>query len=479
MRGFWGCAAGITGVALALVACTDLRGADIPAETPDAEAPPPDEEPIPSPFPASDAGADAAPLPPPKEDLACADAWVVPDAKKKDPACVARQVRVIDPSAPVDPNGISIVRTSAGRLGVAYNAEAMDSAGEMRLVTFTPSAPGFAAPQVLVRKGSDYEHLGNTAKLATSGADTIHVLTHDVDDIDQSGDIKVVKLVGATTTFTNPETVFTKVKRGAETAIAVDGAGNTVATARIQTGTNKAKLSAAKQTGGAGAFALMPDITTALLPDNVPGSGQTSLFFDPGGALHLVYQHNEILSFSNPRYHTWTGTEWSYRKTLDNATLEGTSGFSPRIFTVGNRKVAAFFFRKSGQTKGSTTADLRIATWDASDDLPKIQVVDQAIPAEDATFPQYRVAMGVDGYGLVHLAIVRPDTTTGFGRIDYTREAKIGGETKWLQDIVDDDALAAGERAFVDMVVEPAGRPHIAYRSAKDGLVKYATRYDR
>jgi hypothetical protein len=87
--------------------------------------------------------------------------------------------------------------------------------------------------------------------------------------------------------------------------------------------------------------------------------------------------------------------------------------------------------------------------------------------------------MAVDKWGLVHLAVVRPTTTTA-GTLDYWRQTPVdGGGTKWLQDVVDDDVRASDQYGLVDMVVDENGRVHIAYRSGVDYKIRYATRYDR
>lgn len=87
--------------------------------------------------------------------------------------------------------------------------------------------------------------------------------------------------------------------------------------------------------------------------------------------------------------------------------------------------------------------------------------------------------MAVDKFALVHLAIIRPTSTTA-GYLEYRREARdASGSTKWLSDIVDPDVLSDTSDAFVDLVVDENARPHIAYRSGKDLKVRYATRFDR
>jgi hypothetical protein len=212
----------------------------------------------------------------------------------------------------------------------------------------------------------------------------------------------------------------------------------------------------------------------------VPGSGASFLLADPTGQVHLLYHYNELEQHSTPRYHTLDGTSWSYRKTVGNNVLDGLSGFNPRLAVFGTKKFAAYFFRKAGQT-GAATADLRLATWQSSADVPQIEILSQGINSKDAPTPAYRVAMAVDKYGLVHLAIIQPTNyAETVGYLEYRRQTRVaGGGTKWLSDIVDPDVLASFTTASVDLIVDESARPHIAYRSAYDaGRVKYATRFD-
>ncbi len=467
---------GLASLGLTLLACAELRASDA-----EVEAAPPEEGettiPEADPPRATDGGIDAAEPPTePTDDVACGrDHWSL--ATKAKAECAARQVRVVSSELAIDVNAVAIARTAAGRVGIVWNTETMASAGEMRFASFTPTAPGFAAPTVMVRKGSDYEHVGHTAKIVASGTDTFHMLVHDVDDVDESGDIKVVKHTGAAPSFSTPEVVFAEVRRGAETAIAVDGTGTTVASARVSTGPNKARFAVARQIGAA-AYAALPDLSTTLAPGSAPGIGEASLTYDAQGKLHLVYHHNDAIAGSWPRYHTFDGTGWSYRKTLDNNVPEGFAGYSPRLVVSGNKKIAAYFFRRSGQP-APATAELRIATWTGSDDTPQVSVIEQSITSTSDLSPRYRVAMAIDPFGLLHLAVVQPEGLDN-GRLVYMRQVRAGGETKWLEDTIDPSVLAQNsDAAFVDLVVDERARPHIVYRSGIDGLVRYATRFDR
>jgi hypothetical protein len=146
----------------------------------------------------------------------------------------------------------------------------------------------------------------------------------------------------------------------------------------------------------------------------------------------------------------------------------------------GTKKYAAYYFR-AAQQANPNKAELRLATWQVDSDVPTIEILDQSIPSGTLAAPSfaYRVAMAVDKFGLVHLAILRPTSATA-GYLEYRRQIPNGtGGTKWLSDIVDPDCMSDVSESFVDMVVDENARPHIAYRSGKDGLVKYATRFDR
>lgn len=416
----------------------------------------------------SDAGSDAGA---PPVDFECEDAWVAPTKAKAE--CSPRQVKLVEADAPIDVTGIAIARTPAGRVGIVYNAELDGQSGEMHLAHFVPSSPSFT-PQVLKRAKGGYDHAGYLVKIAASGPDVLHVLAHDVDDVTSSGEVVVVKLVGGASPLTAPEVVIGGVKRPSEIAIAVDDTGATYATARMSTGQG-ARLAAFKKPSG-GSFAALPDLTSALLPDQAPGTGAASLV---AGQVHLLYHHCETMSHSTPRYHTLDGPSWSFRKTVDNAIVDGLSGYSPSLGVFGARKTAAYFFRKASQGL-EPKAELRVATWRASGDTPAIEIVAQGLRSDDPLYPPYRVALAVDRWGLVHLAVIEPSGNMGGGRLVYLRQKRLnGGGTQWLTDVIDADVASDQSSSYVDLLVDESGRPHVAYRSGKDGKVRYATRFDR
>jgi hypothetical protein len=213
-----------------------------------------------------------------------------------------------------------------------------------------------------------------------------------------------------------------------------------------------------------------------MSPSDAPGVGAASLLFDSAGKQNVLFHYCDSPYGSQPLYHVFDGSLWSAKKTVDNGGSLGFSGFSPRLAVHGSQKIAAFFFRKDAQAEFST-ADLRVVRWSTTIDVPQITIVEEAI-ASPKLLPRYRLAMAVDAYGLVHLAVIHPSSPGG--TLAYYRETPVpGGGTKWLRDTVDDDVLGADQDGAVDLVVDAKGRPHIAYRSGMDLSVRYATRYDR
>jgi hypothetical protein len=454
------------------LACSDLKRADeAPAVESDGgadDAAPSDD------LPASDAAVDVGD---PPEDFACAEPWKT--EPKSLAQCAPRQVKEIDEGAP-DMDDVSIARTPAGRVAVAFFAPQSFDEGDMRFVHFTP-ATSMYTPKVITRPGNFALQAGYHVKLAASGPDTIHVLAHDVDE-QSSGDLIHFRFVNGKEPFTQPaDVVLSALERKTEVALAADSVGNVIATARVTTGakdagTPIAKLVARSKTG-TGAFVPMPDLAMDLSPNDAPGVGAASLLYDSAGKQNVLFHFCASPTGSQPVYLAFDSNDWSAKKTVDNGMFDGFSGLNPRLAVHGSEKIAAFYYRKAGQSDFSATADLRISRWSASGEVPQAFILDQGIPSP-AT-PRHRLAMAVDVYGLVHLAVVRPTSPTS-GRVDYYRETRVaGGAAKFVRDVVDEDVLGFDQDAAVDLVVDEKARPHIAYRSGKDLKVYYATRYDR
>jgi hypothetical protein len=464
----------------AAAACSDLKVAEHPPEAgnsePDAEGQRDDRDSGATPD-ATDSGQTGKP----PADFACSsDTWVSP-AKTK-PECAPRKVKVIDEGGAVDVTDLSIARTPAGRIGIVFNNELDSESGEMRLWHFVPNDSSFV-PDVVVEESRFGYHAGYSTRIAASGPDVLQVLAHNVNDA--SGDVVLRRLENGQKPLTDPELVVSGVKKRTQLGLAVDSVGTVYAAALLRgtMATSSAKLAVRQKVGG-GAFTPLPDIATTLLPHLAPETGAASLVIGPSDQLHLVYHFCYVSatqppSVSTPRYHILASDIWSDPKTVDNNFVDGLAGFSPRlVVNGGNHKAAAYFFRKAGQA-GVPTAELRLATWVLDADMPTIEVLDQGIPSEDPLSPAYRVAMSIDKFGLIHLAILRPGAGNS-GSLEYRRQTRdASGNLKWLSDIVDDNVLAGQANGRVDMLVDDKARPHIAYLSGVDLKVRYATRYDR
>ncbi len=468
--------------AFTFVACSGLKSADGPPDADvdgggDEQTPITDDGSVPADAQVDGAVPDAGA---PPLDFECpTDPWTLATKIKKE--CEPRKVVVLEATAPVDVRGISIARTPNGRVGISYNSEQGAETGELHLVHFVPTLPTYPAPKVVIRATGFAFHDGYNTKLAAMAPDTLQILSYDMDDSSFTGEVHLRKLVAGTEPLTDA-LVATAVKSPTELAFGSDLAGNTVAAYRLSTSATLAKL-ASKQGTPAGVFTALSDLGTTLHPQDAPGIGAGSMFVDPGGQVHFLYHYDDSAlapQFSTPRYHTLAGATWSDRKTIHNNAPDGLSGFSGSLAVFGTKKYAAVFFRKAAQL-GVSTADLLLVSWDALLDTPTVEIVDSQIPSKDVLDPAYRVAIAVDKFGLVHLAILRPtDDAHKNGFLEYRRQTRTPtGGTKWLSDIVDPSVFSEFSSAFVDMVVDDNARPHIAYRSGKDDLVRYATRFDR
>jgi hypothetical protein len=467
------------------LACSGLKSSDAPADSGPGDAGDEaavivgDDGSVPDGGQADSAVPDAAPV-----DFECTtDPWTKTAKLKKE--CEPRQVKIVEVPAPIDVRGISIARTPAGRVGIVYNASQGADTDEMHLVHFTPSMPTYPPPKLVVRATGQFFHDGYATRIAAMAPDTLQILSYDMDDSTFIGELHLRKLVAGAEPLTDA-LVASAVKSPTELAFGSDLAGNTVAAYRVSTSATVAKLSTKKGTP-AGVFTALPDLSTTLQPTVAPGVGGGSMFVDASGQVHFLYHYNDAAiapQFTTPRYHTLAGTTWSDRKTIHNNAPDGLSGYSGSLAVFGTKKYAAIYFRKAG----TTTADLLLVTWQADADVPTVEILDTQIPSPDPLVPAYRVAIAVDKFGLVHLAIVVPtDDEAGLGPkngyLEYRRQTpQPGGGTKWLSDIVDPAVFTPagqGSSAFVAMVVDENARPHIAYRSAADDSVRYATRFDR
>ena len=447
-------------------------------------------------MPDAGAAADAAPAedatvavdpdagPPPK-DFECHDPWT--QATKKDPACAARTVVTVTSFDTKSETGVSIARAPSGRIGISFHQENAGTIGSLWVAHFerTSKSGTSPKPELVERHGAVVSHTGWLSRIAASGDDAFTILSYDWDDTSEVGNVSTVQLVDGAGPLTTPALVLAAVKQPSEMGFAIGQDGTAFAAVRQWQSDTTAKLIVLRHAPQQD-WEPLPEVPSqglGLAPSDAPGAGSSALVVDAAGTVHLLYHFNESqFPFSSmPRYFAFGGGDWTYRKTIDNNVPEGLCGFSPRLAVRGAKKYAAYFFRKNGQdTIIDPTAELHLATWSGADDEPKRELIDSSLPANTIQAPRYRVAMAVDKFGLVHLAFVRPIMREDHGRLEYRRQQRTdGGDVTWLSDIIDDDVLSTETAADVDLIVDDDARPHIAYRSGKDGLVRYATRTDR
>ena len=467
---------------LTAVACSGLKSADVSVtiNVPEAGTTPTsgddgtkNDDPI-LPPPAVDAGT-------PPDDFSCEkNYWVLTD--KTRPECAARQVKVITTTPNPMNNGVSIARTSIGRIGISFNSDPDADTSKLRVAHFKPTKPDFDAPVIVTRESPDLQHVGYMNRIVASAPDTFHVLTFDFGSASNIGSVSTQKLVNGKGPLTDPQVVATEVPTPTELGFAIDSVKTQYALVRLAVPTDKAKVLAFQKPND-GEWGTLPDLPSlgyGLLPKEAPASGASSMVVDGNDRLHVLYHHNEVRFGSTPRYHVMSTSQWSYRKTIDNNTLDGWCGYSLRLGIFGSRKYALYFFHKAAQDTPTPVAELRLSSWVTEDDEPTHEVIDQQIPSVTTQAPRYRAAMAIDKYGLIHLAIVRPSPNEAHGYLEYRRQQRVvGGGTRWISDIVDDDVLSEPSAANVDLLVDENARPHIAYVSGKDLLLRYATRFDR
>ena len=425
---------------------------------------------------------DAGPAP---SDSECSGPSAWNKATKSAKECEARTVTVVDNEVVLETTSISIARTKTGRVGIVYYAGENIDQGEMRLAAFPAKTAPFV-PVIFKRSNGAFSKAGFTTRIAASGNDTFEVLTHDV--ADTTGDVNQVSLIDGASAFTTPTLVASAIASPTQLTFAnydTDGAlyATILKTKKLDGGVKGDLLAKRKEKNQP--WAALADVVDGITLDFAPEVGSGTLLVDGSGTVHLAYHWSDGFNSSIPRYHTFDGVMWSPRKTIDNAVVDGLAGFSLRLALFGNTKRAVYYFKKAGQS-APQTSDLRMATWQGDLDMPSIEILGQSIaspdnPARLSAPPFHRVAMGVDKYGLVHLAMVSPSGgTQKTGSLSYRRQTRDAtGTVKWLEDIIDDDVLANDQSAFVDMVIDEYARPHIAYRSGKDLKVYYATRTDR
>jgi hypothetical protein len=472
--------------AAVLAACTGLKQADPPTDTDaslpegDATAPLPDgsDASQKDPEPTKDSGPDATEagaLPDSPADTACplaTDAWA---KTTKSAGCNDRKVFLLEGwttnTLPFFARSVSIARAKNGRVGIAVNGETGVEEGSLRIRTFTPTTATFASTLVKIDP-LPFENVGAAVRMTAGNDDTFHLVYQR--DTSQAGGPVVYRKLPANNTFT-AEQQFASVGHGTKLDISVSPTNSDVVASYFTppTTTVAGKLESVLRPDATQKFDPPITVQGSFAKDGVIGSGEHVLRYDQTGGARIAFHLSQTFSSANPKFSELTGS-WRAPKTIDNPTLDGAAGYSLGLVLFGQRKSAAYFYRKAG----TTTAELRIGTWTLENDPVDVDTRDLGILAPDPTSPQYSLALGVDGLGLLHLAYTRPTSATKCSLV-YARQTRKAGVVKWLEDGIAADLPCEDNSGVVlSIVVDDKGRPHIAYVVAAVGVL-YATRFDR
>jgi hypothetical protein len=470
------------GAALALVlgalglaanACTDFKKGDdgvADAGAPGVDGGSPDALAL------ADAGGDAGIVAPPTDDI-CDEPWT--KLNKTKPACQDRRVVVLQKDVE-GVNGVSIARTDDGRVAIAFNdtqgGNGPGAKSDLRLALFSSTESVTAPPVTSPFNGGPDTKIGLQRKLVAGPNNVMHML------YTQDGQLRYVRMDPGKTSFSTPEPVASALGPNSQIALGV-APDETVHIAYVKDGAGTLHHVVRKPNG---------QQSTQLTLDTkfereIPGNGNLSLYIESDGTPNLAYHQPHPFGIdSAPRHRAFTGQQWTDRHTFDNNVPDGVSGFDVQLALLGQEKRAAYFYWPSGQSISPTHSQLRVAKWSVPFEPDQIQyelLLDKLptpMVSEQVPRFRFRVAMAQDRAGLLHLAIVVPNGSANTGVLEYKRQTKVPGGVKWISDIVDDDVLGGvDDAASVDLVVDAAFRPHIAYRSGRDRNVYYATRFDR
>jgi hypothetical protein len=415
------------------------------------------------PFDAQDAPPDATGDSP--ADFVCTEPWT--KKNRTQPGCAARVTTVIE--APIlDTSALGIAVTGTKQIGIAYNSKIFADQGELHVARFArPSAigaDGGVGQEVLVIAGTQFDNIGFVADITAGTTGRFHVAY-------QTSDAEILySTIDPAGQPTPGETIVTGIGPPSEVALGVLPSGDV----RVAYYDPTALTLFSKLRTAANGWEAASMVKNGFEADaGVPGVGHVSQVIDDVGSAHVAFHLARVSGESEARYSQFAGPLWTDPKTLEGIQFIGMAGYSIALGLTGQTRHAAYFVLPIK----ATGADLHMASWISPNDVPTIEVLEQNLPSDDP--PRYRVAMATDAYGLVHLAIVEPQSG-GTGVLEYRRQRRVGGQVTWLSDIVDDAVLATDSgTTLVDIALDADTRPHIAYYRGTDGAVCYATRLDR
>ncbi len=375
-------------------------------------------------------------------------------------ACAGRTTAAIA-KAVIGVNTLSIARTAAGRIGIAYNSMFSFEEGHLEVALFSPTAPGFKPTTVEVA-GNQFEDIGGTSRILAGSSGDFYVVYQALPD-----GLLEYRSVSGTGTFSPVQDLASGL--GSRTSLTASiSSKDDVRVAYFDPAAGNIASRMRSKAGQVGAPSIVQNASGA--DAGAPFLRFLSMAVDDTDSFHLAFAHGYSQG-STPRHVTFTGTFWSPPKTLDNQSIDGFAGQSVALAIAGQNKYAAYFYRAGT----GSVAELRLASWTNEAGPATVTVVSKPFEAKFPN-PLYRVAIAVDVWGLVHLAVIT--TTTGRRSLEYVRQTRLGGVVSWHTDVVQNDiATTTAGDAFVDLVVDAKRRPHIVYYAPVDGNVYYATKF--
>lgn len=419
----------------------------------------------------------------PPVDEACADAWTATTT-----SCSPRRSVELGVAA-LDPSGIGIAVTPAGRVGIVTNDQFDFDAGRMVFVTFPVAGAPPTSPTILTRVadtggGSNTVFAANRAAIAAKGANDFVIVAHDVDNLSDAGDILYMEHLPDGSGFTQQANVATLVALRSQLDVAVNPGGDVFVAYLAHTAPYVGDLRVSRRPAGADSVftAIEPLRTNMLL--GTPSLGEVSLGILATGQPHALIHLARDSSSSVPIHVVHTGLGWSPSTTVEGSASIEVKGRSPRLARHGDRYYALYFSWEGGQAPATASAKLNLATWTGAASAT-VEIVASNLRAADIDAP-LRAALDVDRFGLAHIAYLEPpadgplpDGGDPRGALRYKRQTRLAnGKVEWREDLVDPEVSAASAAGRVGIAVDANVRPHIAYVGA-DGQVRYATRYDR
>lgn len=394
--------------------------------------------------------------PPETPDVECPLAWRTLDVDRP-PACAARSVIALADA--IDVRTVSVARSEGGRVALGWNVQESFDTGTFAVRVF--DAAGNVTLRTELQPDSAFGETVGVASALTALREVFHLVTWRQSDFGHQVDYRQIR---PDDVITPVEPVATLVGRNG----AVDVVPATDGSIHVGWHDRSAGSHGARTRGGDGAWGEPFTFDDDLFTDQ-PGDGSVALAVDREGRLHAAYQVRTTAFNAIPRARVRIEGEWTIRRTLDNNSNERLSGVAIDVVDLGDRRAAAYLDWVGG------TGEVRLATYGAADGPVDISVLLPGLPLPEQP-PTFALAMQRDAAGLIHLVVHSPGGA-GTSTLEYRRQARIGGNVRWLVDVIDDDVPDdPAANLLVDLALDPEGSAHIIYANPAAGLVFYAVR---